>query len=152
MSLTTLIGSFKNKKTKREIFCQLLDLIIFLFFIAVIFSYIFGGFGLDIAGHSILQINEFNKAAMQFLGLIFLRILINPKSLIFFLRSAKFYISTRVQPETKNLTAIGVAGFLAGLSPRIASILMGETSRGGQGHDVDFSPIKLLVSHLWSIY
>ena len=37
----------------------------------VVFSYIFGGFGLDIAGHSILQINEFNKAALQFLGLIF---------------------------------------------------------------------------------
>jgi len=151
MSLTTLIGSFKNKKNKREIFCQLLDLIIFLFFIAVIFSYIFGGFGLDIAGHSILQINDFHKAAMQFLGLIFLRILINPKSLIFFLRSAKFYISTRVQPEIKNLTAIGVAGFLAGLSPRIASILMGETSRGGQGHDVDFSPIKLFA-HTYGLF
>ena len=151
MSLTTLIGFFKNKKTKREIFCQLLDLIIFLFFIAVIFSYIFGGFGLDIAGHSILQINEFHKAAMQFLGLIFLRILINPKSLIFFLRSAKFYISTRVQPEIKNLTAIGVAGFLAGLSPRIVSILIGETSRGGAGHDVDFSPIKLLA-HTYGLF
>ena len=144
ISFTTLIGSLKNKKTKREIFCQLLNILIFLFFVAVIFSYVFGGFGLDIAGYSILQINEFNKAAIQLLGLIFLRILINPKDLIFFLRNAKFYISTRVQPETKNLTAMGVAGFLAGLSPRIASILMGETSRGGQGHDVDFSPIKLL--------
>ena len=27
---------------------------------AVIFSYVFGGFGLDIAGHSILQINKFH--------------------------------------------------------------------------------------------
>ena len=151
ISLTTLIGYFKNKKNKRDIFCQLLDLIIFLFFIAVIFSYIFGGFGLDIAGHSILQVNEFHKAAMQFLGLIFLRILVNPKSLILFLRSAKFYISTRVRPEIKTLTAIGVAGFLAGLSPRIASILMGYTSRGGQGHDVDFSPIKLLA-HIYGLF
>ena len=151
VSFTTLIDSFRNKKTKREIFCQLLDFTIFLFFVAVIFSYIFGGFGLDIAGHSILQINEFNKAAMQFLGLIFLRILINPKGLIFFLQGARFYISTKVQPETKNLTTIGVAGFLAGLSPRIVSILIGETSRGGAGHDVDFSPIKLLA-HTYDLF
>ena len=36
-------------------------------------------------------------------------------------------------------------GFLIGLSPRIASILIGETSRGGQGHDMDILPTKLLV-------
>jgi len=35
-------------------------------------------------------------------------------------------------------------GFFLGLSPRIVSILIGETSRGGQGHDVDFLPTKLL--------
>ena len=151
ISFTTLVSFLKNKKTKRGFCCQLLNLIIFLFFIAVIFSYIFGGFGLDIAGHSIFQINNFHKAAMQLLGLIFLRILINPKSLIFFLGSIKFYISTKVQPEIKYLTAIGLAGFLAGLFPRIASILIGETSRGGQGHDVDFSPIKLLA-HTYDLF
>ena len=31
------------------------------------------------------------------------------------------------------------AGFFLGLSPRIASILAGETSRGGQGFDVDIN-------------
>jgi hypothetical protein len=40
---------------------------------------------------------------------------------------------------------VGGAGFLLGLSPRIASILMGETSQGGQGHDFDFLPTKLLA-------
>ena len=151
MSLTTLINVFKNKKTKRETCCQILDLIIFLFFIGVIFSYIFGGFGLDIAGYSILQINKFHKAAMQLLGLIFLRTLIEPKSFILFFRGIKSHISTKVQPKIKPLTAIGVSGFLIGLFPRIASILIGETSRGGQGHDVDFSPIKVFA-HAYSLF
>ena len=145
ISFATLIGFFKNKRTKRETFCQLLDILILLFFVAVIFSYIFGGFGLDIAGYSILQINEFNKAAMQLSGLIFLRILINPKSAMSFLRNAKSYFTAGIESEKKQLFVMGVVGFLVGLSPRIASILMGETSRGGQGHDVDFMPTKLFA-------
>jgi hypothetical protein len=43
------------------------------------------------------------------------------------------------------MIASAVMGFLIGLSPRIASILIGETSRGGQGHDMDILPTKLLV-------
>ena len=145
ISFITLVGFFKDKRTKMETFCQLLDILIFLFFVAVIFSYIFGGFGLDIAGHSILQINEFNKAAMQLLGLIFLRILITPKGSISFLRGAKSYLVDGIESGKKQLVVMGVMGFLIGLSPRIASILIGETSRGGQGHDIDLLPTKLLA-------
>ena len=145
ISFATLVLFFKNKKTKIEIFCLVLDVLIIVFFIAVVFSYIFGGFGLDFAGQSILQINKFHKAAMQLLAIIFLRILIAPNKAISFLRNAKSYCVASIQSNKKNMIASGVMGFLIGLSPRIASILTGETSRGGQGHDVDFSPTKLLV-------
>ena len=145
ISFATLVIFFKNKKTKMETFCRLLDILIVLFFVAVFFSYVFGGFGFDIAGHSILQINKFHNASMQLLIIIFLRILINPNSFISFLRNIKSYYVTSIQPDKKKLVVMGVTGFLLGLSPRIASILTGETSRGGQGHDVDFLPTKLLV-------
>lgn len=145
ISIDTAVIFFKNKKTKVEILCLFLDVLIILFFIAVIFSYVFGGFGLDIAGHSVLQINKFHNAAMQLLVIIFLRILINPKSSISFFRKTKSCFVASIQSKKKSMVAIGLAGFLIGLSPRIASILIGETSRGGQGHDIDFLPTKLVV-------
>ena len=145
ISIATVVIFLKSKKTKMEIFCLLLDVLILLFFIAVIFSYVFGGFGLDIAGHSILQINKFHKAAMQLSAIIFFRILINPISAISFLRRAKSYWATSIHSNKQSLIPIGVTGFLLGLSPRIASISIGETSRGGQGHDVDFIPSKLFA-------
>lgn len=145
LSIVTLVAFFKNKISKLEIICLLLDAIIIVFFIAVIFSYVFGGFGLDIAGHSIIQINNFHKAAMQLLAIIILRILINPIRAISFFRNAKSYYATSIQQKKQNIITAGVTGFLIGLSPRFASILIGETSRGGQGHDVDFSPAKLFA-------
>ena len=150
ISVEALIGRFKNKKTKKEIICRLLDVLIFMFSVAVIFSYVFGGFGLDIGGISILQINHFNKAAMQLLAIIFLRILIDHQGAKSWLGNAKSYFATRIQKDKKCLAFVGGAGFFLGLSPRIASILMGETSRGGQGHDLDFLPTKLLV-HFWDL-
>ena len=145
ISFDTLVSWFKNKKTKKEIICQLLDMLILTFFVLVVFSYIFGGFGLDIAGISILQINKFNKAALQLLAIIFLRILIDRQGPISFLCNAKSYFLTSIQSGRKRLATVGGVGFLLGISPRIASILTGETTRGGQGHDLDFSPIKLSV-------
>ena len=145
ISFATLVIFLKNKKTKMETFCLLLDILIVLFFITVVFSYVFGGFGFDIAGHSILQINKFHKAAMQLLIIIFLRIMINPSGPMSCLRNAKSYCVASIQSNKKNIIASAVMGFLIGLSPRIASILIGETSRGGQGHDMDILPTKLLV-------
>ena len=145
LSIANVIVVFKNKKNKLDIFCLLLDVLIIIFSLSVVFSYVFGGFAFDIAGHSILQINKFHKAALQLLAIIFLRILINPTSAISFLSKAKSYYATNIQQKKQNIIAAGMAGFLIGLSPRFASILIGETSRGGQGHDVDFSPIKLFT-------
>ena len=145
ISFDTLVSWFKNKKTKKEIICQLLDMLILTFFVLVVFSYIFGGFGLDIAGISILQINKFNKAALQLLAIIFLRILIDRQGPVSSLRNAKSYFLTRILSGRKHLATVGGVGFLLGISPRIASILTGETTRGGQGHDFDFLPTKLFV-------
>ena len=55
-----------------------------------------------------------------------------------------FYFIQNLFDQKKTIVAAGI-GFCIGLFPRIASILIGETTRGGQGHDVDFSPIKLFI-------
>ena len=149
-SLASLAGWFKGQKTKTKVFVQILDVVIVLFLMVIVFSYVFGGFGLDIAGVSIFQVNNFHKPVFQMLAILVLRILIYRKDLLSYLKSVKDFISKEMPRETKLFVGLGGAGFLLGLSPRIASILTGETSRGGQGFDVDFSPIKL-IAHLWDI-
>ena len=149
-SLASLAGWFKGQKSKRKVFVQVLDVVIVLFLLVIVFSYVFGGFGLDIAGVSIFQVNNFHKPVFQMLAILVLRILIYRKDLLSYLKSVKDFISKEMPRETRVFVWLGGAGFLLGLSPRIASILKGETSRGGQGFDVDFSPIKL-IAHLWDI-
>ena len=149
-SLASLAGWFKGQKSKRKVFVRILDVVIVLFLLVIVFSYVFGGFGLDIAGVSIFQVNNFHKPVFQMLAILVLRILIYRKDLLSYLKSVKDFISKEMPRETRVFVGLGGAGFLLGLSPRIASILTGETSRGGQGFDVDFSPIKL-IAHLWDI-
>lgn len=148
--LASLAGCFKGQKTRGKVFAQILDVLIVLFLIVIIFCYVFGGFGLDIAGVSIFQVNNFHKPIFQMLAIFILRILIYRKDLVSYLKSFKAFISEEIPREARVFIGIGGAGFLLGLSPRIASILIGETSRGGQGFDVDFNPIKL-ITHLWDI-
>ena len=149
-SLASLAGWFKGQKTKTKVFVQILDVVIVLFLMVIVFSYVFGGFGLDIAGVSIFQVNNIHKPVFQMLAILVLQILICRKDMLSYLKSVKDFISKEMPRETRVFLGLGGAGFLLGLSPRIASILIGETSRGGQGFDVDFSPIKLIV-HLWDI-
>ena len=149
-SLASLAGWFKGQKSKRKVFVQILDVVIVLFLLVIVFSYVFGGFGLDIAGVSIFQVNNFHKPVFQMLAILVLRILICRKDLLFYMKSVKGFISEEIPRETRVFVGLGGAGILLGLSPRIASILTGETSRGGQGFDVDFSPVKL-IAHLWDI-
>ena len=149
-SLASLAGWFKGQKSKRKVFVQILDVVIVLFLMVIVFSYVFGGFGLDIAGVSIFQVNNFHKPVFQMLTILVLRILICRKDLLSYMKSIKDFISKEMPRETRVFVGLGGAGILLGLSPRIASILTGETSRGGQGFDVDFSPIKL-IAHLWDI-
>ena len=148
--LASLTRWFKDQKTKGRVLVQILDVLIVLFLMVIVFSYVFGGFGLDIAGVSIFQVNNFHKPVFQMLAILILRILIYRKDLVSNLKRVKTFIWEGIPREARVFVGIGGAGFLLGLSPRIASILMGETSRGGQGFDVDFNPIKLIV-HLWDI-
>ena len=148
ISITALTDLFKNKNTKQEKICLFLDILLILFFVAVIFSYIFGGFGMDIAGYSIIQINQFNKAAIQLLAIIILRILINPADAIKLFHILKSKCAIWIDQKQQIKFIIGAIGFLLGLSPRIASILMGKTNKGGQGHDVDFLPTKIIAHFL----
>jgi hypothetical protein len=149
-SLGFVVEILKNKKSKKDVVCQLLDMLIFVFVLAVGFSYIFGGFGLDIGGVSILQINKFHGAAIQLSILIVVRFMISPKNSITLLKNIQSYFIAKLQVGEKRMIVAGMVGFVAGLSPRIASILNGETSKGGQGHDMDFLPTKLLA-HLHSL-
>jgi hypothetical protein len=150
LSLVNLLGVYKKEQTTKDFVCKVLDVLIILFFFFVSFAYVFGGFGLDFGGVSILQINKFHAAAIQLLGLILLRFFINPKKTIALLKNIQSYFTKTIHEDKKRMTIAGGMGFLIGLSPRIASILIGETSRGGQGHDTDFLPTKLFA-HLYSL-
>ena len=150
ISLQTLSLYFNHRKSKLEIFTGFLDLTILIFFIAIIFSYIFGGFGLKVGGATLLQINNLHKPVFQLLGLILIRLLTNRKDLKQLSYRAKSFYLQAIQSKTKNLVFLGGAGFLLGFSPRLVSILIGETARGGQGFHADFLPTKLL-DHTWGI-
>jgi hypothetical protein len=47
-----------------------------------------------------------------------------------------------------RLLCIGILGMFVGRLPRFGSILIGETTRGSQGFDVNFDPIQIIL-HLW---
>ncbi len=123
---------------------RILDLIIILFIFGILFSYVFGGFGLDIAGISIFQINKLHKPVFQLIILLIARYLIYKSDLKQKLSQAKQFIKT-FNPEAKSILIISLSGFVIGILPRILSIVSGQVKRGGQGFDIDFSPIKLAL-------
>jgi hypothetical protein len=149
-NLVSLLEWLIPKNSKSKSLVRILDFLIILFLMAIVFSYIFGGFGIDIAGISIFQINNFHKPVFQLLAIFILRILIYRKDLVSYFDRSKIFFLEEVSREAKIFISLGVVGFLFGLLPRITSILKGETSRGGQGFDVDLNPIKLIV-HLWDV-
>ena len=55
LSLERFLVVFKKEKTTKELICKVLDVLIVIFLICVSFSYVFGGFGLDIGGVSIFK-------------------------------------------------------------------------------------------------
>ena len=130
-----------NQKLK---IVRTLDIIILLFLLAILFSYVFGGFGLDIAGISIFQINKLHKPVFQLLILIAIRCLIYRRDLKEKLNQSKQFLK-RFDRETKSLIIISLSGLTIGLFPRLLSIILGQVKRGGQGFDIDFSPIKLAL-------
>ncbi|MDP6477976.1 MAG: glycosyltransferase family 39 protein, partial [Nitrospinaceae bacterium] len=137
----TFINSENNRIQK---IVHILDLIIILFIFGILFSYVFGGFGLDIAGISIFQINKLHKPVFQLIILLIARYLICKSDLKQKLSQAKQFIKT-FNPEAKSILIISLSGFVIGILPRILSIVSGQVKRGGQGFDIDFSPIKLAL-------
>jgi len=140
-NLKTLSNSENNRAQK---IVRILDLIIILFILGILFSYVFGGFGLDIAGISIFQINKLHKPVFQLIILLIARYLIHNSDLKQKLSQAKQLIKT-FSPETKSILIIALSGFVIGILPRILSIVSGQVKKGGEGFDIDFSPIKLAL-------
>jgi hypothetical protein len=146
LSLRRFISSFKNLPTKSQVLVRAIDVVIVCFCFGIIFAYIFGGFGLDIAGYSILQINNLHKPVIQLAALMVVRLIIRCDDVVCILQS--FDKRRRsVNPDFWRFARFGIFGFLIGLSPRIIPIVTGDIKRGGAGFDMDFSPIKL-IDHL----
>jgi hypothetical protein len=150
ISPSTLVSFLKKKGGSAQRICRFLDVLVFLFLGVIIFSYVFGGFAVDIGGVSIFQVKNFHKPAFQLVGILLLRIAIYRKDLVFFFNNIKSLIFEKVSARMWRLVSLGTFGFCLGLSPRIASILIGETSRGGQGFDTDILPTQLGM-HFWDV-
>ena len=147
ISVKHLRASFKFLKTKKNKLARVYDAVIYFFLSAIVYSYIFGGFGLDIGGITIFQINNLHKQVLQLIPLIIIRLLLIKTG---FLPSIANPIK-HLQSFDKNFKAIalvGAIGFILGILPRIISILNGSVTRGGQGFDVDFSPLRIFTHAL----
>ena len=148
-SRKNLVSWFVGKKGTRQKIIKVIDVVILFFIFVVLFSYIFGGFGIDIAGISILQSNALHKPVGQLLVIVVLRVLLYRKDIkekFNFLKNFIFLLD----PLIKRNLALGFLGFAIGIGPRILSILNGEVTRGGQGFDVDFVPTNLIY-HFWQL-
>jgi hypothetical protein len=149
ISIKVIASRYMAQKGGIQKFVSILDGIILFFILTVLFSYVFGGFGIDIAGISIMQSNELHKPVGQLLILVVFRVCLFRQDIM-----NKFYSTKRLVQSTDPLIRrsilFGLLGFAIGIAPRTASILTGETTRGGQGFDVDFVPANL-VSHFWQL-
>ncbi len=148
-SRKNIVSWFVEKKGTRQKVVKIIDAVILFFIFVVLFSYVFGGFGIDIAGISILQSNALHKPVGQLLVIVILRVFLYRKDIkekFGFLKNFVFLLS----PLIKRNLAFGVLGFAIGISPRMLSILNGEVTRGGQGFDVDFVPTNV-VNHFWQL-
>ena len=144
-----LRGFFKDLATKRYVLARVLDVIIVFFCVGIIFSYVFGGFGLDIAGYSILQVNKLHKPVFQLATLLVVRLIVRRDDAVEIWESVNRWARS-LKPEIRRIVGFGTLGFLIGFSPRIIPIVVGDIKSGGQGFDVDFMPVKL-VAHFWSL-
>ena len=119
------------------------------FCMGIIFSYVFGGFGIDIGGHSILQTNELHKPVFQLLIILLVRLMIRHDDVVGIWNLVNRWIQY-TNTENRRIAGFGILGFLIGLLPRIIPIVIGDIKRGGAGFDIDFMPVKLL-SHFWTL-
>ena len=147
VSKKTVISWLMIQKGVVQKFVGILDGLILVFIFVVLFSYVFGGFGIDIAGYSILQSNALHKPVGQLLVLVAFRICLFRQDITGKLSLIKSLILS-MDPLTRRSILFCLLGFIIGIFPRILSILTGETTRGGQGFDVDFVPTNL-VDNFW---
>ena len=148
-SIKNILSWFVRQKGTLRKFVGILDGVILLVLCTTLFSYIFGGFGIDIAGFSILQSNELHKPLGQLLALVVFRICLFRQDIVTKLNSINLLILS-IDPLIRRSLLLGLLGFVVGIFPRILSVLTGETTRGGQGFDVDFIPTNLIY-HFWQL-
>ena len=149
ISIKVIASRYMAQKGGIHKFISILDAIILFFILTVLFSYVFGGFGIDIAGFSIMQSNELHKPVGQLLVLVIFRICLFRQDVMDKLNSTKRLIQS-TDPLIRRSILFGLLGFAIGIAPRTASIFTGETTTGGQGFDVDFVPTNL-VNHFWQL-
>ena len=148
-SRKNIVSWFVEKKGTRQKIIKIIDVVILFFIFVVLFSYVFGGFGIDIAGISVLQSNALHKPVGQLLVVVVFRVLLYRKDIKEKFGLLKNFIFL-LNPLIKRNIAFGFLGFAIGISPRILSVLSGEVTRGGQGFDVDFVPTNLIY-HFWQL-
>lgn len=149
ISFKKFFQNFGLLKTKKEKLSKIYDLILYLFIFSIVYSYIFGGFGLDVGGVTILQINNLHKPIFQIVPLIIFRLILDKMSILSPINNP-FRSFWPIQQKESQLVLFGFGGFILGIFPRIVSILNGSVTRGGQGFDMDFSPLRIFV-HVWEL-
>lgn len=149
-TITLLIDWWNGQLSGKMKVVRVVDIVIICFLIAILFSYVFGGFGIDIFGYSVFQINNLHKPVFQVLAIIATRLLMYREDIKSCLGGGRNFINFKKKLPTNRFIFLGIIGFILGILPRILSIVTGEVTRGGQGFDIDFSPIKLIV-HLWEL-
>ena len=149
ISIKAIASRYMTQKKGVLKLISILDVLILFFIFTVLFSYVFGGFGIDIAGHSIIQSNALHKPVGQLLVLVILRICLFRRDVVDKLNLTKQLIRFKV-PLIRRSIIFSLLGFAIGIAPRAASIFAGETTKGGQGFDVDFVPTNL-VDHFWQL-
>ena len=80
-SRKNIVSWFVEKKGTRQRIVKIIDAVILFFIFVVLFSYVFGGFGIDIAGISILQSNALHKPVGQLLVIVILRVFLYRKDI-----------------------------------------------------------------------
>ena len=147
ISFRKLLQTIQSSGTRFDVFLKIFDGIILLMLIATLFAYVWGGFAIDIFNISIFQIHNFHKSALQVLVLVVIRLAISRK----FLAGYQQWILGLIKrngPQKWKMMRYGLSGFLIGMSPRIISIFLGDTSRGGKGFDMNIDPV-VLFQHVW---
>jgi hypothetical protein len=148
-SIKLLFQSFALIETKKEKIAKVYDAILCVFVLAIAYSFVFGGFGLDIGGITILQINNLHKPVLQVVPLIVVRLLLARLKVLPSIFNPFRNVSV-FDGGYKTFIFVGSVGFVLGMFPRIISILDGSVTRGGQGFDMDFSPLRIVL-HSWEL-